>query len=61
MTLDFTVKGQVIIDMCDYVKKMIEEYPEAELKGASKFHGPKIYLKLRKTTLSIGHSKETIS
>ena len=33
MMLDYTVKGQVSLGMIDYIKKMIEEYPDDLLKG----------------------------
>ena len=35
MTLDFSVKGQVSIDMIDYVEKMISEYPDDQLQGSN--------------------------
>jgi len=31
MILDYSVEGQVIIDMCDYVKKMVAEFPQEAL------------------------------
>jgi hypothetical protein len=33
MKLDYSVKRQVIIDMVDYVNKMITEFPDKDLKG----------------------------
>ena len=33
MTLDYTVEGEVKIDMTDYIKAAVEEFPN-ELKGA---------------------------
>ena len=33
MTLDYQVKGQVLIGMTDYIQKMVEEYPQEELQG----------------------------
>jgi len=33
MILDYSVEGQVIIDMCDYVKKMVAEFPQEALQG----------------------------
>ena len=35
MTLDYSVPGQVSIDMSHYVKKMVKEFPQENLKGAS--------------------------
>ena len=35
MTLDYLVPGQVSIDMSHYVKKMVKEFPQENLKGAS--------------------------
>ena len=35
MTLDYSVPGQVSIDMSHYVKKMVKEFPQESLKGAS--------------------------
>ena len=35
LTLDYTVPGQVSIDMSHYVKKMVKEFPQENLKGAS--------------------------
>ena len=35
MTLDYSVPGQVSIDMSHYVKKMDKEFPQENLKGAS--------------------------
>ena len=35
MTLDYSVPGQVSIDMSPYVKKMVKEFPQENLKGAS--------------------------
>ena len=34
-TLDYSVPGQVSIDMSHYVKKMVKEFPQENLKGAS--------------------------
>ncbi len=39
MTLDCTVKGQVLVGMTDYVKKMVSEYPE-ELIDSPKVASP---------------------
>ena len=33
MRLDYTRNGEVRIDMTDYVKKMLQEFPEEDLKG----------------------------
>ena len=35
MTLDYSVPGQVSIDMSHYVEKMVKEFPQKNLKGAS--------------------------
>ena len=35
MTLDYSVPRQVSIDMSHYVKKMVKEFPQENLKGAS--------------------------
>ena len=35
MTLDYSVAGQVSINMSHYVKKMVKEFPQENLKGAS--------------------------
>ena len=35
MTLDYSVPEQVSIDMSHYVKKMVKEFPQENLKGAS--------------------------
>ena len=35
MTLDYSVPGQVSIDMSHYVKKMVKEFPQENQKGAS--------------------------
>ena len=35
MTLDYSVPGQVSIDMSHYVKKMVKEFPQENLTGAS--------------------------
>ena len=35
MTLDYSVPGQVSINMSHYVKKMVKEFPQDNLKGAS--------------------------
>ena len=35
MTLNYSVPGQVLIDMSHYVKKMVKEFPQENLKGAS--------------------------
>ena len=35
MTLNYSVPGQVSINMSHYVKKMVKEFPEENLKGAS--------------------------
>ena len=34
MTLDYSVPGQVSIDMSHYVKKMVRDFPQENLKGA---------------------------
>ena len=34
MKLDYTVPGQVSIDMVDYMKSMVNDFPQEELKGA---------------------------
>ena len=34
MTLDYSKKGAVKVDMIDYVKKMITKLPEEKIKGA---------------------------
>ena len=34
MTLDYSVKGQVTVDMVDYVKKMVTEFPQEALLGS---------------------------
>ena len=34
MTLDYSKKRAVKVDMIDYVKKMITEFPEERMKGA---------------------------
>ena len=35
MTLTYSVPGQVSIDMSHYVKKMVKEFPQENLKGPS--------------------------
>ena len=35
MTLDYSVPGQVSIDMSHYVKKMVKQFPQENVKGAS--------------------------
>ena len=35
MTLNYSVPGQVSIDMSHYVKKMVKEFPQENFKGAS--------------------------
>ena len=35
MTLDYSVPGQVSINMSDYAKKMVKEFPQENLRGAS--------------------------
>ena len=35
MTLDYSVPGQVSIDVSHYVEKMVKEFPQENLKGAS--------------------------
>ena len=35
MTLDYSVPGQVSIDTSHYVEKMVKEFPQENLKGAS--------------------------
>ena len=35
ITLDYSVPGQVSIDMSHYVEKMVKEFPQETLKGAS--------------------------
>ena len=35
MTLDYSVPGQVSIDMSHYVEKMVKEFPQENLRGAS--------------------------
>ena len=35
MTLDYFMPGQVSIDMSHYVKKMVKEFPQENLKGVS--------------------------
>ena len=35
MVLDYSVPGQVSIDMIHYVEKMVKEFPQEDLKGAS--------------------------
>ena len=35
MTLDYSVPGLVSIDMSHYVKKMVKEFPQENLRGAS--------------------------
>ena len=35
MTLDYSVPGHVSINICHYVKKMVNEFPQEILKGAS--------------------------
>ena len=35
MTLDYSVEGEVKIDMIDYVKKMVTEFPEDALAGSA--------------------------
>ena len=32
MTLDYSVPGQISIDMTRYVKKMVKEFPQENLK-----------------------------
>ena len=33
MTLDYAIKGEVKVDMVDYVKKMVTEFPREDLQG----------------------------
>ena len=35
MTFDYSVPGQVSISMSHYVKKMVKEFPQENLKGES--------------------------
>ena len=35
MALDYSVPGQVSINISHYVKKMVKEFPQENLKGAS--------------------------
>ena len=35
ITLNYSVSGQVSIDMSHYVEKMVEEFPQENLKGSS--------------------------
>ena len=35
MALNYSVPGQVSIDMSNYVEKMVKEFPQENLKGAS--------------------------
>ena len=35
ITLDYSVPGQVSIDMSHYMEKMVKEFPQENLKGAS--------------------------
>ena len=35
MTLDYSVPGQVSINMSHYVEKMVKEFPQENLKGAA--------------------------
>ena len=35
MTLNYSVPGQVLINMSHYVEKMVKEVPQENLKGAS--------------------------
>ena len=35
MTLNYSVPGQVSINMSHYVEKMVKEFPQENLKGAS--------------------------
>ena len=35
MTLDYSVPGQVSIDMSHFVKKMVKAFPQENLEGAS--------------------------
>ena len=35
MTLDYSVPGQVSINMSHYIEKMVKEFPQENLKGAS--------------------------
>ena len=35
MTLNYSVPGQVYINMSHYVEKMVKEFPQENLKGAS--------------------------
>ena len=35
MTVDYSVPGQVSIDMSHYVKKIVKEFPQENLKGGS--------------------------
>ena len=34
MKLDYTVPGQVLINMVDYIKSMVDGFPEQYLKGS---------------------------
>ena len=34
MKLNYSIDGQVSIDMSDYVEKMLSNFPEEDLKGA---------------------------
>ena len=34
LTLDYSLPGQVSISMSHYVKKMLKEFPQENLKGA---------------------------
>ena len=34
MTLDYSVPGQLSIDISHYVRKMVKEFPQENLKGA---------------------------
>ena len=34
MMLDYSVKGQVLISMVDYIKLMVKSFPQDDLKGA---------------------------
>ena len=58
MILDYMVKGQVMMDMQDYVKKMLQEYPSNDLKDTIKGPWSKDLFKVKSESPNLSKEKK---
>ena len=60
MTLDYTVKRQVTIDICDYTKKILDKFPKEELHGTIKIPWSKDLFKVKEDSPKLSTEKRAV-